>query len=136
MAKAKTWAQKMATPAQPEVKPLDKPYAGQPAGAQMLIPTPQLIAAYVRQLPKCTRAGVATLRQDLAAAHGADFTCPLTTGIFLRTVAEAGLEAYQQGATLQSLVPFWRVVDPKSPLAKKLTCGPAFVAEQQLAEAL
>ncbi len=136
MAKTKTWAQKMATPAQPEVKPLDKPFGGQPAGARMLIPTPQLVADYVRQLPKGTRADVVAMRQDLAQAHGADFACPLTTGIFLRIVAEASLEAYQQGAPLASLVPFWRVVNVKSPLAKKLSCGPAFVAEQQQAEAL
>lgn len=67
------------------------------------------------------------VRADLAVRHGADATCPLTTGIFLRIIAEVALEDLAAGATLESVTPFWRVVDPKSPLAKKLSCGPEFI---------
>jgi hypothetical protein len=33
------------------------------------------------------------------------------------------------------ITPFWRVIEPKSALAKKLTCGPEFIEEMRAAEA-
>ena len=50
-AKKKSWTDKMNHPAMPEVKRIDVAYAGSPAGSRMLIPTPRLIEAYLRQIP-------------------------------------------------------------------------------------
>ena len=63
----------------------------------MLIPTPKLIDAYIRQIPEGKAVDSQTLRKDLALQNGAEVTCPLTTGIFLRIVAEAAQEAYEMG---------------------------------------
>jgi hypothetical protein len=75
-------------------------------------------------------------REDLAIAHRADFTCPLTAGIFLRIAAELAWEQHQHGKPLAKITPFWRVVDLKSPLAKKLACGVAFIAKQRQREGI
>jgi len=51
----------------------------------------------------------------------------VTTGIFLIIVAEANFEKLQQGQTISSITPFWRVIEPNSILAKKLTFGQEFL---------
>ena len=46
------------------------------------------------------------MRNDLAIEYGADFTCPMTTGIFLRIVAEYNYENLSKKGT--EISPFWR----------------------------
>lgn len=77
---------------------------------------------------------VAELRRRLAEKHGADGCCPLTVGIFLRIVAEHAWDELSAGKSLEKVAPFWRVVDPKSPLAKKLRAGAEWIRLQRLAE--
>ncbi len=132
--KPKTWQQKMlAQP--PHAVRLDKDFAGVPAGSQLLISSPQEIAAYLRTK---TRPGqflsVQELRRALAREHGADATCPVSTSIFLRTVSEAAWEQIEAGATAAEVTPFWRAVEPDSPLAKKLACGSTWIEQQRGAE--
>ncbi|MFY8162506.1 MAG: hypothetical protein ACOVNU_14320 [Candidatus Kapaibacteriota bacterium] len=55
--------------------------------------------------------------------HNADYTCPVTTGIFLRIVAEANYEKLQNGQSIEEITPFWRMIEPNTSLAKKLTFG-------------
>lgn len=129
--KRKTWQEKLADRREPHVEKADKDFAGIRVGQKMLIPTPGLIDEYIRQIPKGKTVDSATLRKDLAIEHGAEVTCPLTTGIFLRIVAEAAYEEYQQGAPINKITPFWRVIDEKSSTAKKLTFGTAFLKEQR-----
>ena len=74
------------------------------------------------------------MRNDLAIEAGADFTCPMTSGIFLRIVCEYHYEKWQLSAKATDLCPFWRMVDPKSELAKKLSFGPNFIEEMRLKE--
>lgn len=130
----KNWSDKMGRPAKPEVKCIDVAYAGAPAGSRMLIPTPRLIDAYLRQIPPGRTIAPEVMRRDLAAEQSADFSCPLTSGIFLRIAAEAALEEMANGRTAQEVAPFWRVVDPQSPLAGKLSCGRTFVEAQRKKE--
>ncbi|MCC5928875.1 MAG: hypothetical protein JJU28_06490 [Cyclobacteriaceae bacterium] len=68
--------------------------------------------------------------------HGADYTCPVTTGIFLRIVAEAAYEELQNGKNQEEIIPFWRVIDPKSALAKKLSFGQELLLEMREKEGL
>jgi hypothetical protein len=70
------------------------------------------------------------MRKDLAAEYKAQYTCPVTSGIFLRIVAENAYEEYQKGKPVSKITPFWRMLDRKSPALKKLTFGTAFVEEQ------
>ena len=134
VAKRKSWTDKMGRPAVPEVKRIDVAFAGAAAGSMMLIPTPRLIDAYLRQIPVAQTVAPEVMRRDLAAEQSADFSCPLTSGIFLRIVAEVALEELANGRSAQEVAPFWRVVDPKSPLAGKLSCGRTFVEAQRKRE--
>lgn len=130
MAKKKTWIEKLEEDKAPQVKRLDKDFADMPAGCMMLIASPKLIGDYVDSIGYGKRIPLKTLRNDLALEHGAEYTCPVTTGIFLRIVAEANYEKWQNGASLESVTPFWRVIDPGSPLAGKLSFGREFLVER------
>ena len=130
MAKKKTWIEKLEEDKAPQVKRLDKDFADMPAGCMMLIATPQIIDDYVKTVGYGTRIPLKTMRDDLALEHNAEYTCPVTTGIFLRIVAEANFEKWQNGASLESIAPFWRVIDPKSALAGKLSFGKEFLEER------
>ena len=132
---AKTWTQKLDDGRAPKVEPLTRPYAGAPEGAAMLVSTPREVEAYMRSVPAGETRTIAQMREDLARAHGADVTCPMSTSIFARIAAEAALEAAEQGRPAEEVTPFWRVIGPETPLAKKLSCGPAFVAKRRQAEA-
>ncbi len=90
----------------------------------MLIPTPKLVDALVRRIPKGRLITVGELRRKLAADFGADVACPLTTGIFVRIAAEAAEEDRANGR--RRITPYWRVVkddgslNPKFPGGEKL----------------
>jgi hypothetical protein len=134
--KAKTWQEKLNVEKPIKIEVLQKKFADIPEGGRMLIVTPKMMDAYVRQIPKGKSVTTATIRRDLAAEHNADYTCPVTTGIFLRIVAEAAYEKIQQGGKPQLVTPFWRAIEPNSPLAKKLTFGQEFLLQQRKAEGL
>lgn len=132
---AKTWKQKLDGGKPAHVEVLPRPYAGAPEGARMLIGTPRMVESYMRQVPRGEARTIARMRDDLARAQGADISCPMTSAIFARIAAEAALDELNAGAPLASITPFWRVIDEDSATAKKLSCGPAFIAEQRRAEA-
>ena len=134
--KRKGWHEKLHIERQPQIEKSDKDFAGIKAGQMMLIPTPMLVDAYIRQIPKGTQVDIATLRKDLASEYHAEVTCPLTTGIFVRIAAEAAYEEYGQGKPLSKITPFWRVIDERSPTAKKLSFGIDFLKEQRKKERL
>ncbi|MCU0422155.1 MAG: hypothetical protein MUC81_05025 [Bacteroidia bacterium] len=130
MAKKKTWLDKLNEQKSPQIKRIDFSFADVPAGSQMLITTPQLIEAYIKQIGAGMHVDTKIMRKDLAIEHRADCTCPVTTGIFLRIVAEANYEKLTSGEPVENITPFWRVIDPDSPLANKLTFGKRFLEEQ------
>lgn len=129
-----TWNDKLRCSKAPEVKRLDKALAGMPKGSRMLIASPAIIDAYVRSIPSGRTVTVKAMRDTLASRHKAEQTCPVTTGIFLRIVAEAAWERHLAGESLQTITPFWRVIEPDSPLAAKLACGAEFIAQQRKSE--
>lgn len=130
MANRKSWIEKLNDKKEPQLKRIEIQFADMPAGSNMFIATPQLIDEYVKQIGFGRRIDIKTLRKDLALAHHADYTCPVTTGIFLRIVAEANYEKLQLGKEIDEISPFWRVITPNSPLAKKLTFGQEFLIQQ------
>jgi len=126
---SKTWQQKFEEKKTQQVKVLDKDFADIKAGEKMLISTPQKIADYINSIPKNENRDLATMRSDLAKDAKADKTCPVTTGIFTRIVAERSLELMAEDK--KPIAPFWKVIDPDSPLAKKLSCGPELIAQMR-----
>jgi hypothetical protein len=134
MAKTKTWTEKLNAPRQAKRVVLDKPFAGVPAGATLFVATPKLVDDWIRGVPRGETRTVDKLRRAFAAAHAADATCPASTAIFLRVVAEAACDAMANGARPAQVTPFWRVVDPDGTIAGKLSCGRDFIALQRAAE--
>lgn len=131
---AKSWREKHdAHPHPVRIETLDKPFGRLPPGATIVIATPKDMTAYFRSVPRGRTRAMDELRAHLAKTHGADAACPLTTGIFSRIAAEHAYEQHQMGAPA---APFWRVIEPGSPLAKKLTCGPDFIRAQRKAEGI
>jgi hypothetical protein len=133
---AKTWQQKFNNGRVPVLESVDKDWAGIPAGEKFLISTPVEIDAYIRQIPKGKAVSFATLKRDIALEHGTPYMCPLTAGIFTRIVAERAWEQLQQGMEVDEITPFWRVVDLKMPLAKKLSFGIDFLKQKRAEEEL
>ena len=133
----KSWLEKLNDPSKrPEVKKIEKDFADIPSGSKMLIATPQIIDNYVKAIPKGKSISMQTMRKDLALEYGAEYTCPVTSGIFLRIVAEAAHEQLEQGKSITDVTPFWRMVQTSSPLNKKLSFGASFVQQQRLKEKL
>ncbi|OYQ35762.1 hypothetical protein CHU92_10415 [Flavobacterium cyanobacteriorum] len=130
----KSWTDKLYSGKKPVVKKLDYDFAGIPAHSAMLVATPEIIDNYIREIPEAVTVSPEVMRKDIALAHGAEYTCPVSTGIFLRIVAEASYEQYLKGTPADKITPFWRVVAPSSPLAKKLASGTDFILKQRAAE--
>jgi hypothetical protein len=132
----KTWEEKLHNGKKAELKKNDFDFADIPAGSKMLIATPEIVDAYIRQIPKGRFTEIKQLRKDLAAEYGAQYTCPVTAGIFIRIVAEAAYEQYEKGTALAKITPFWRALSAQSPSAKKLSFGINFLLEQQKKEGI
>ena len=130
MAIKKNWLDKLNEKKEPKIKRIEIDFADIPSGSNMLIATPKIIDKYIKEIGFGKRIDTKTLRKDLAIEHNADYTCPVTTGIFLRIVAEANYEKLHQGKQLDEITPFWRVIEPNSALAKKLTFGQEFLLQQ------
>lgn len=119
-----------------KVEVLDKDFSDMKAGEKMFIASPKILAAYINQIPPGKFVSLKTMRKDIAIEKNADNSCPLTTGIFLRILAEKNYEDFINGKAVKRLTPFWRVIDPTSPLLKKLTFGKEFILEQHTKEKL
>ncbi len=109
--------------APPTVKRLDAPKGRLYPPGDMLIASPLAIDALVRRIPHGRVCTLGALRAALAAAHGADYTCPMTTGIFLRIAAEAAEEERAMG--VRDVMPWWRVVRDTGALLDKVPGGAA-----------
>jgi len=99
---------------------------------RMLIPTPLLVAAELRRVPRTRLITPALLRNRLARRAGADLTCPMTTGIFLNILAGAAEEAIAEGR--RPVAPYWRVVDDAGRLPPKFPPGRERQAEHLRSE--
>ena len=132
----KTWREKFDDPRPHEVKPAPVTIAGMKAGQVMMVPTPRLIDAFLRALPAGAMMDVKTMRAELARQFQAEVTCPIYTGYHLRTVAEAAYEAFEQGLPLAGITPFWRIIDTKTPTARRLACGLDFIRARRREEGL
>jgi hypothetical protein len=126
----KTWVEKRATGEVLRIERVEKKFGDIPAGATMLIATPREVEKYVKQIPHGHGTSLAQMRKDLAAMHGAQFTCPVTAGIFLRIIAEAAWEEMQAGKKATEVAPFWRIISTHSPTARKLSFGTDFLSQK------
>ena len=119
-----TWAAKLHPKFAPTIVPDRR--------GRMLVPTPLLVAAALRRVPRGRLITPAQLRARLARKAGADLTCPMTTGIFLSILAGATEEAIASGR--RPVAPYWRVVDDSGGLPPKFPPGQARQAVHLRAE--
>lgn len=132
----KSWQQKLHNGKELKIEVTEKDFADIPGGSKMLIATPEIVDAYIRHIPEGVHTSLQQMRKDLAAEYHTDYTCPVTSGIFLRIAAEAAYEEYLAGKPAEEITAFWRMIDSKSPTLKKLSCGKDFVLEQRKKEGL
>lgn len=99
---------------------LETRFAGIEAGSILYVATPDIVADYVRKIPAGQTRSIPQMRRDLAKKNKADATCPVSTAIFLRSVAEVSLKQMAEGTASAEVTPFWRIVDAGTPIAKRL----------------
>lgn len=78
----------------------------------MYISTPKEIEGVIRRVPKGKLITTAQIAEKLSKKYKVDFTCPLTTGIFVSIIANVAEEEIAQGKNRNSVAPYWRVIKP------------------------
>ncbi|MBB5577437.1 MULTISPECIES: hypothetical protein [Rhizobium] len=88
----------------------------------MLIPSEEMVAGALRAAPRGELSDIAEIRRALAKEHGADACCPITVQRHLVQISQSGA------------APFWRVVDPDRPFARRMIGGPERIRERLAGE--
>jgi len=129
-----SWREKLENPPKdlPKVVRVSKNLEKRFGGRRVLVPTPLLIDKLVRRVKRGKLVLVDQIRNRLAKDYGADSTCPLTTGIFLRIVAETAEEDLRNGA--KRITPYWRVLKNDGKLNEKFPGGAEMQAKRLRAE--
>jgi hypothetical protein len=126
-----SWAVKLAKPRNPKRVLTDVPFAGIPPGSMLFVGTPEIVANYVKKIPRGETRTIERMRREIARNNDCDAMCPVSTAIFLRMVAECAWDQLRDGKTLDKVVPFWRIIEPGSTIAKKLRTDGAWLAHQR-----
>ena len=67
----------------------------------------------------------------MARRNKCDATCPVSSSIFIRMVAEAAIEEMNEGKTVNDVAPFWRLLTSEDKITKKLPIDPDWVDRQR-----
>jgi hypothetical protein len=118
----------MDKPSAPEIKEGPEIWNQKFGGSRMVIPTPRLIESLLFKIKKGTVKKLEALREEIAFETGADYACPLTTGIFLRICSEYAEEIRKEGNT--KIPPYWRVVRDDGSMMEKFPGGPEAQVEK------
>jgi hypothetical protein len=133
---ASAWKRRVTNAKAAHVVVTTSDFAGIRAGSRLLIASPDIIVRYLMQIPAGETRTLQRMRNELARRHRADATCPVTTAIYLRAVAESAWDDLNAGAAREHVPPFWRVIEPGSPIAKRLRCGNAVLEQERSAEGI
>src|SRR4030043_2279642 len=119
----KTWRQKLEEEHPEHGKVVDVPPKMQSrfGTGKMLIPRPLDIDSLIQKVPKGQLATVTQIREKLAKGAHAHCSCPVTTGIFLRIVAEVAEKDLSNGK--REVTPYWRVIKADGSLNEKFPGG-------------
>ena len=99
---------------------------------RMVIAAPREVDALMRQVPRGRLTTINELRAALAGKHGADFACPITTGIFSWIAANAAGE--EEAAGKKRITPYWRTLKGGGEVNPKYPGGVVQVAKRLRAE--
>lgn len=131
-----TWTDKFNASIEPFIQPVPAGRKRMIPGQKMFFPSAQSLDKTVRNIKPGTSVDRKTLREEMAIAYEADVTCPVTTAKMMQIVAEHALESLDAGASLETVTPFWRAMDPRSAESKRLTRGADFVARLRADEGI
>jgi hypothetical protein len=87
----------------------------------MLIPSEAMVSRALWAAPPARLSDLGSIRQALAIEYGADACCPVTVQRHLVEISKGGR------------APYWRVVDPERPFARRMEGG-ADVVRQRLTD--
>lgn len=87
-------------------------------GEKMLLAPPLAYDALMKRIPKGKVITADRIRVHLAKEHEADFTCPLTAGIFINIAAHAS-----DGRNGANETPYWRTLKKDGELNEKYPGG-------------
>lgn len=118
---AKSWKLKMEKPSEPEIVKLPPNMPAAWGKGTMVIVTPKIIDALVNTVSHGKLITIGAMRKKFAHDYETDTTCPLTTGIFLRIVAEAAEENRREDKN--NITPYWRVVRDTGEMIDKFPGG-------------
>ena len=122
------WRAKLEKEQEPKVVDVPPKMAKRFGTGKMLIATPLLVDALMRQVPDGKLVTMGQIRERLARDFKVDSTCPLTTGIFLRIAAETAEEDLRTAR--KEITPYWRVVRDDGSLNEKFPGGVAAQSER------
>jgi hypothetical protein len=119
----KSWREKLENPPPGLPKVVNGPATWEKrfGGRKVLVPTPLLVDGLIGKIKRGKLITVKRIREQLAKDFKADSTCPLTTGIFLRIIAEVAEEDRQKGK--EQITPYWRVIKDDGSLNPKYPGG-------------
>lgn len=86
-------------------------------GSKMLIAPPLEYNEIMAKIPEGNVITIREIREHLAKRHGAEFTCPMTAGIFISIAAQASCERDEDR------IPFWRTLKSDGELNPKYPGG-------------
>jgi len=119
--KKKSWSEKLEDAKAKEDLP--KKFYCDKAKQHMLVPSPAQIEQEIRGIRKSRVKTIKQVTDKLAAEHGVDVCCPMTTGIFAWIIAHANHEMAEQGR--KRVVPWWRLIKSDGQLNPKYPGGGA-----------
>lgn len=97
-------------------------------GTKMLIAPPLEYNEIMSQIPEGKVITTKEIRKFLADKHDADFTCPMTAGIFISLSAQASCER------TDDRIPFWRTLKTDGELNPKYPGGIEYQKEKLASE--
>jgi hypothetical protein len=117
----KSWKEKLHNQDHSKIIEIPARMAKRLGTGTMLIPKPLDVDALIRKAKKGKLLTVSEIRSKLARDNKVDTACPLTTGIFVRIVAEAAEEDLRDGK--KQVTPYWRVIRDDGSLNEKFPGG-------------
>lgn len=130
-----SWAERLATSDGVDIRPVPEGRRGMTPGKAMLYPSARMINDAIREIPEGESVTPKELRAMLADRYDVEYTCPVTTTMALRIVAEVANEARHNGATPGQITPVWRVLDKRASALNQLTFDPDWILEERAREA-
>lgn len=110
---------------------LEKSFAGVKQGSYLFIATPKIVDAYIRAIPFGETRTIVQMRAELAEQNKADASCPTSTSIFIRIAAQAAIDELNEGATTDTITPFWRILCSTDKPTQKLTIDAEWLDHQR-----